>query len=55
MRSGVGTVIYVIVGVLIASAHHYFSQTGALKPIVSALLAVALWPLVLLGINLHVR
>jgi hypothetical protein len=55
MRSGLGTIIYVIVGVLVASAHHYLSHTGALKPIVSALLAIVLWPLVLLGINLHVH
>jgi hypothetical protein len=55
MRSGLGTVVYLIVGVVIASTHHYFAHTSSLKPIVSALLAIALWPLVLLGINLHVR
>jgi hypothetical protein len=27
----------------------------AIKPVVSAILAVALWPLLLLGINLHVH
>ena len=27
----------------------------AIKPIVSAVLAVLLWPLLLLGINLHVK
>jgi hypothetical protein len=55
MRSGLATIIYVIVGVLVASSHHYFTHTGAIKPIVSAILAIALWPLVLLGINLHVH
>jgi hypothetical protein len=55
MRSGIGTIIYLIVGVIIASSHHYLNHAGALKPIVSALLAIALWPLVLLGINLHVK
>lgn len=55
MRSSIGSVIYAIVGVVIASSHHYLSHTGSLKPIVSALLAIALWPLVLLGIDLHVR
>jgi hypothetical protein len=55
MRSGIGTVIWLIVGLVIASSHHYLSHTDALKPIVSALLAIALWPLVLLGINLHVK
>jgi hypothetical protein len=55
MRSGIGTIIYLIVGVILASSHHYLSHADALKPIVSALLAIALWPLVLLGINLHVK
>lgn len=54
-RTGIGTIIYLIVGVIIASAHHYLAHADKLKPIVSALLAIALWPLVLLGINLHVK
>jgi hypothetical protein len=53
--SGIGTVIWLIIGVVIASSHHYFTHAGTLKPIVSALLAIVLWPLVLLGINLHVK
>jgi hypothetical protein len=55
MRSGIGTVIWLIIGVIIASGHHYLSHANALKPIVSALLAIVLWPLVLLGINLHIH
>jgi hypothetical protein len=55
MRTSLGTIVYVIVGVVVASSHHYLTHTGSLKPIVSAVLAIALWPLVLLGINLHVR
>lgn len=55
MRSGLGSVVYLIVGVVLASSHHYFTHAGTLKPIVSAALAVALWPLLLLGINLHIR
>jgi len=55
MRSGIGSLIYLVVGVVIASAHHYFSHVNTLKPLVSAVLAVVLWPLILLGINLHVH
>ena len=47
--------VYIIVGVAIAATHHYFSHLGSLRAIVSAILAVVLWPLVLLGINLHIR
>jgi hypothetical protein len=36
-------------------AHHYFAHVRRLKPIISAVLAIVLWPLVLLGINLHIK
>ena len=55
MRSGLGGLIYLIVGAVVASSHHYFTHVGTLKPLVSAVLAVLLWPLLLLGINLHVK
>jgi hypothetical protein len=55
VRSGIGSLIYVVIGVVVASAHHYFTHVSTLKPIVSAVLAIALWPLLLLGIDLHIR
>jgi hypothetical protein len=55
MRSGLGTIVWLIVGAIVASSHHYFSHVSALKPIVSAVLAIVLWPLLLLGINLHIH
>lgn len=55
MRSGIGTIIYLVIGFVIASTHHYFAHVGSLKPVISALLAIALWPLVLLGVNLHIH
>jgi hypothetical protein len=48
-------VIYIVIGVVVASGHHYFEHLDALKPIASALLAVLLWPLILFGINLHIK
>ena len=48
-------VVYIIIGVVVASGHHYFAHLDAVKPIVSAVLAVLLWPLVLLGVNLHLK
>jgi hypothetical protein len=48
-------VIYIVIGVVVAAGHHYFNHLDALKPIASAILAVLLWPLVLLGINLHIK
>ena len=55
MRLGIGGVIYLLVGVIIAASHHYLNHVDAIKPIGSALLAICLWPLLLLGINLHIK
>ena len=55
MRSGLVGLVYLVVGVVIASSHHYFTHASTLKPILSALLAIALWPLLLVGVNLHIR
>jgi len=49
------TLIYLAVGAVIANNHHYFANLHGVKPIVSAVLAVVLWPLVLLGVSLHLR
>ena len=55
MRLSLGSIIWLIVGILVASSDHYLEHVNALKPVVSAALAIFLWPLLLLGINLHVK
>ncbi len=55
MRLSLSSVIWLIVGVLLASSHHYLKHVDTLKPIISAVLAIVLWPLLLLGINLHIK
>lgn len=55
MRSGLISLVYLIVGVVVAASHHYFTHVSTLKPILSVLLAVVLWPLLLLGVNLHIK
>ncbi len=49
------SLVYLIIGVVVAASHHYFAHLDSIKPIASAALAVLLWPLVLLGVNLHLR
>jgi hypothetical protein len=49
------SLVYLVVGVLVAASHHYFAHANTLKPLLSAVLAVALWPLLLVGISLHIR
>lgn len=48
-------VVYLVIGGIVAATHHYWSHLGSLKAIGSALLATVLWPLVLIGINLHIH
>ena len=53
-----GTILFLVylgVGLVIAANHHYFSHLTSAKPIISAVLAVLLWPLVLFGVNLHIK
>jgi hypothetical protein len=55
MRSRIVGLVYLVIGVALASSHHYFTHASTLKPLLSAVLAVVLWPLLLLGISLHVK
>ncbi|MFG1709343.1 hypothetical protein ACFLIM_39745 [Nonomuraea sp. M3C6] len=45
--------IYVVVGIYVAWMNHYITP-GLLRDVAEALLAVFLWFLVLLGIDLHI-
>ena len=47
--------IYLIAGGIVAATHRYWQNLHTLKTVVSAVLATLLWPLILLGINLHVH
>jgi hypothetical protein len=47
--------IYVGVGVAIAASHDYFDNVHGWRGVLSAIFAIFLWPLVLLGIDLHIR
>jgi hypothetical protein len=46
-----GLVIWLVVGVIVAAGHHYFDSLAHVGPILSAILAVVLWPLVLFGVK----
>jgi hypothetical protein len=48
-------VAYVVVGLIVASSHHYFAHLNGIKPIASAVLAVVLWPLIIFGVSLHIK
>jgi hypothetical protein len=48
-------VAYLVIGVVVANSHHYFTHLNSLTSVLSALLAVLLWPLILFGVSLHIK
>jgi hypothetical protein len=51
--SGLLTLVYLALGVWIAATRDYFDNLRGVRAIISLILAVILWPLVLLGVDLH--
>ena len=54
-RPGWLGIIWLVIGVAVAASNDYFEKLNTIRLILSALLAVLLWPLVLLGIDLHIK
>lgn len=48
-------VVYLVIGGIVSATHHYWSNVDTAKQIISALLALVLWPLILVGVNLHIH
>jgi hypothetical protein len=54
-RSSFLGLVYIVIGVAVAATHDYFKNLDTIRLILSAILAVVLWPLILLGIDLHIK
>jgi hypothetical protein len=54
VRISFGLLVYVIVGCVVAAQHNFFDHLRTVDGIVSAALAVILWPLVLLGVHARI-
>jgi len=50
----IGGLLYLVIGLVVAAHQGYLTHLTNISNIVSALLAVLLWPLLLFGINLHI-
>lgn len=46
---------YVVLGVIVAASKDYLENLDTARRLASAVLAIGLWPLLLLGIDLHIR
>jgi hypothetical protein len=47
-------VIYIVVGIIVAYTEDYLENVDRTKRLLSAILAILLWPLVLLGFDVRV-
>jgi ABC-type anion transport system duplicated permease subunit len=54
MRSrqvSLAAVVWIVVGMLVAANHHFLEHLDSLSRVLSAMLAVAVWPLVVLDVH----
>lgn len=54
MRSIFG-IVYLVIGVLVAATKDYLGSIDGFGDIINLLLAILLWPLVLLGVRFNLR
>jgi hypothetical protein len=48
-------IVYLVVGVIVASAQGYLGDIGGLDDVLNLLLAVVLWPLLLVGVDFNIK
>jgi hypothetical protein len=48
-------IAYLLIGVLVAQQHNYLTNLNTFSRLLSAVLAIGLWPLVLIGVNLTIK
>ena len=48
-------IVYLVVGVIVASAQGYLGDIGSLGDALNLLLAVILWPLLLVGVDFKIK
>ena len=49
-----GVVVWIIIGLVVAANKDFLDDLGSLERVLSAILAVAVWPLVLLDVHFGV-
>lgn len=51
---GLLTIAYVVIGAFVAAANNYYDHLGSIERIASAVIAILLWPLILLGVDIRI-
>ena len=53
-RTSLLVVVYLVIGVVVAYSENYLDNPDRAKRLISAVLAIAIWPLVLAGFDVRV-
>jgi mannose/fructose/N-acetylgalactosamine-specific phosphotransferase system component IID len=48
-------VVWIVVGVVVAAIYDYFDSLGTTGKVLTAIVAVVLWPLLLLGFDISIQ
>ena len=54
MRPSLLTVVYVGIGLIVAFVNDYLDNLGTIARVLTAILAVVMWPLILIGFDVRV-
>jgi hypothetical protein len=46
--------VYLVVGVVVAAVNNYFDSLGTIARVITVILAVLLWPLLVIGFDVRV-
>ena len=50
-RVSLGAVIWIVVGMIVAANHHFLEHLDSVSGVLSAVLAVGVWPLVVFNVH----
>jgi len=50
----IGGIVYLVLGLLVAASQNYFDHLTTLGRLLSAIIAVIIWPLLLFGIDVRI-
>jgi len=50
----IGGIVYLVLGLLVAASQNYFDHLTTVGRVLSAIIAVIIWPLLLFGIDIRI-
>lgn len=50
----IGGIVYLVLGLLVAASQNYFDHLTTIGRVLSAIIAVIIWPLLLFGIDIRI-